>query len=91
MYAILAVAESLAGATIPPPQPSPTPAVLPRRSGDSDSDLLTVHGVAELTGLSEGTFRWWRQVGQGPKSIKLGRRVMYRRADVEKWLAEAES
>jgi hypothetical protein len=25
----------------------------------------------------------------GPKSFKLGWRVMYRRADVERWLAEA--
>jgi predicted DNA-binding transcriptional regulator AlpA len=44
-----------------------------------------------MTRLSVGTLRWWRAVGKGgPESFKLGRRVMYRRADVEKWLEEAQ-
>jgi hypothetical protein len=43
-----------------------------------------------MTRLSEGTLRWWRAVGEGgPASFKLGIRVMYRLADVEKWLQEA--
>jgi hypothetical protein len=34
------------------------------------------------------TLRYWRSVGDcGPKSFKLGRRVLYRRADVERWIA----
>jgi predicted DNA-binding transcriptional regulator AlpA len=37
-----------------------------------------------------GTLRYWRHGGTGgPPSFKLGRRVMYRRAEVEKWLGEA--
>jgi hypothetical protein len=36
-----------------------------------------------------GTLPWWRAVGEdGPESFKLGRRVMYRRTDVEKWLGD---
>jgi excisionase family DNA binding protein len=53
-------------------------------------ELLTVAEVAEMTRLSAGTLRYWRALGEGgPASFKLGRRVMYRRADVEKWLEEA--
>jgi len=44
-----------------------------------------------MTRLSVGTLRWWRSVRAGsPESFKLGRRVMYHRADVEKWLAGAQ-
>ena len=35
------------------------------------------------------TWYHWRTIGQGPKSAKLGRRVVYRRNDVEEWVAEA--
>ncbi|WP_297734717.1 hypothetical protein [Mycobacterium sp.] len=35
--------------------------------------------------------RYWRHSGSGGRrSFKLGRRVMYRRAEVEKWLQEAQ-
>ncbi len=44
-----------------------------------------------MTRLPEGTLRYWRAVGTGgPPSFKLGRRVMYRQADVERWLDEAQ-
>lgn len=50
------------------------------------SDLLTVAEVAEITRLPEATLRWFRHVGKGPKSAKLGRRITYRRSDVEAWI-----
>ncbi|MCM3554011.1 DNA-binding protein [Janibacter melonis] len=35
------------------------------------------------------TLRYWRHTGTGPKGFKLGgRRVMYRRQDVDTWLTE---
>ncbi|MDR3658245.1 MAG: helix-turn-helix domain-containing protein [Mycobacterium sp.] len=47
--------------------------------------------VAAITRLSQGTLRYWRYAGTGgPPSVKLGRRVIYRRVDVEKWLEESE-
>lgn len=53
------------------------------------NDLMTVEEVAELTRTPAATFRYWRHCGdQGPRSFKLGRRVMYRREDVERWLQE---
>lgn len=48
--------------------------------------LLTLSEVAELTRLPEATLRWFRHCCKGPKSGKLGRRVMYRESDVEEWI-----
>src|ERR1700730_9544633 len=56
----------------------------------TNMDLLTIEKVAELTRLPVATLRWYRAMGEGgPKSGKLGRRVVYRRADVEAWIAAA--
>ncbi len=48
--------------------------------------LLRVPEVAELTGIPEATLRFWRHQGTGPRSAKLGRRVVYREADVLDWI-----
>lgn len=51
---------------------------------------MTTQEVAAEVRLSPATLRWFRHQGHGgPKSFKLGRRVMYRRADVEAWVAKA--
>jgi excisionase family DNA binding protein len=85
-YALLSIAESLL-TQHQPRRPGPDPA---GPVGQKHGELLTVAEVAEMTRLSVSTLRWWRSAGAGgPESIKLGRRVMYRRADVEKWLEEA--
>lgn len=49
---------------------------------------LTTAEVADLVRTSPETCRYWRHVGKGPRSFKVGRRVLYRREDVEAWLAE---
>jgi DNA-binding transcriptional MerR regulator len=84
--ALLSIAESLlARQPTRPPGPDPTGS-----AGKQTAELLTVADVAEMTRLSAGTLRYWRALGEGgPASFKLGRRVMYRRADVEKWLEES--
>jgi predicted DNA-binding transcriptional regulator AlpA len=49
--------------------------------------LLRLPEVAQMTGVPENTLRFWRSTGgQGPKSAKLGRRVVYRLEDVEAWI-----
>lgn len=54
---------------------------------DKTQGLLTTAQVAEMTGVSENTLRWWRHVGEGPASFRIGRRkVAYRRDDVDAWL-----
>lgn len=55
------------------------------------TDLLTITEVSAMTRTPEGTLRYWRHVRTGPHSFKIGRRVMYRRADVEAWLEEQYS
>lgn len=51
--------------------------------------LLKLPEVAELIGVPEATLRFWRtDGGRGPKSAKIGRRVVYREADVLAWIEE---
>ena len=50
--------------------------------------LLRLPEVAALTGLPVNTLRFWRHQGTGPKSVKLGRRVVYGECDVVAWIEE---
>jgi DNA-binding transcriptional MerR regulator len=50
---------------------------------------LTTVEVADLARTSPETVRFWRHVGKGPKSFKVGRKVLYAVEDVERWLADA--
>ncbi|PTU55394.1 DNA-binding protein [Sphaerisporangium cinnabarinum] len=53
--------------------------------------LIRTRGVSEMTGVSEGTLRWWRHKGdRGPKSFVLGERrvVVYKESDVLAWIEE---
>jgi DNA-binding transcriptional MerR regulator len=49
-------------------------------------DLMTTAEVADLTRAPQSTVRYWRFCGTGPCSFRVGRRVLYRRADVQRWL-----
>lgn len=53
---------------------------------DELGDLLTLHEVAELLRVPDGTLRYWRHCKTGPDSYKIGRHVRYRRHDVYAWL-----
>lgn len=55
--------------------------------------LLRIGEVAEWTGISENTLRFWRSLAQGasprhigPPSAKFGRRIVYRQSDVQAWI-----
>ena len=52
---------------------------------------MTTNEVAELVRTSPETVRYWRHVGTGPKSFKVGRRVLYEAADVTAWLADRKA
>jgi predicted DNA-binding transcriptional regulator AlpA len=52
----------------------------------SMTKLLRIPEVSELTGIPEATLRFYRHQGTGPKSAKLGRRVVYREVDVQAWV-----
>ena len=51
------------------------------------SKFLTTVEVAELCRTAPETVRFWRHIGKGPSSFKLGRRVLYDVEDVEHWIA----
>ncbi|MGW2566901.1 helix-turn-helix transcriptional regulator [Streptomyces sp. NPDC001537] len=50
--------------------------------------LAAPEEVADFLGLPIATLAQWRYLGKGPRSIKVGRHVRYRWADVERWLDE---
>ena len=50
-------------------------------------DVASRPQVAEYTGISVPTLaRWAMEAGKGPKFVKAGGRVLYRKADVLAWL-----
>ncbi|WP_024366182.1 helix-turn-helix transcriptional regulator [Arthrobacter sp. TB 26] len=51
--------------------------------------LHTMDEVAEMLRKSPAQLRWMRHNGTGPKSAKLGGRVMYREQDVIDWVNAA--
>lgn len=53
-------------------------------------EMLTTSQLSAEYGIPEATLRWWRHADQGPASFKLGRRVVYRRESVEKWITAQE-
>lgn len=48
--------------------------------------LLRIEAVAEITGVSPDTLRHWRHRGTGPRSARMGRRIVYRESDVAAWI-----
>ena len=50
------------------------------------AEYLSTAEAAEFIGLAVGTLELWRSRGEGPAHVRLGRRVVYRKADVEAWL-----
>ncbi|MGW0327675.1 helix-turn-helix transcriptional regulator [Nocardia sp. NPDC003183] len=53
-------------------------------------ELADAHGEYGEYNFTIGTLRYWRHIGYGPASFTLGRRVFYRRTDIEEWITEQE-
>lgn len=51
--------------------------------------FLITEEVAELCRTTPETVRYWRHVGKGPKSFRLGRRVLYATEDVQAFIEAA--
>lgn len=49
-------------------------------------DLMNISEVSELTLTPAPTLRYWRSMKKGPRSFKLGGRVVYKRHDVLHWI-----
>lgn len=52
---------------------------------------LTTEGVADMLRTTVETVRYWRHIGKGPSSFKLGRRVLYALEDVEHYVERART
>ena len=56
-----------------------------RNLGD---EMLSLQEAAQLLRVPEGTLRYWRHLGSGPRSFKVGRHVRYWRTDLILWLTD---
>ena len=61
-----------------------------RKAEENHDDLLLMPEAAALARMSVSTLRWLRHRGEGPTGFRLGRRVVFRRAEVEQWIAQHE-
>jgi hypothetical protein len=55
-------------------------------TAEPSADLLTIAEAALLLRAPIATLRYWRHLGTGPHSFRLGRRVVYRREDLCSWI-----
>lgn len=53
--------------------------------------FMTTAEVAEVLRTPSETVRYWRHIDKGPKSFKIGRRVLYAVEDVEAFIAGART
>jgi predicted DNA-binding transcriptional regulator AlpA len=51
-------------------------------------ELLTIDEAAALLRAPVATLRYWRHIGTGPRSFRVGRAVRYWHNDVVTWLDE---
>lgn len=59
---------------------------------DTDqNDLMTPAEVSAVLRRPLGTLRQWRHRGYGPRPIRLGGSVVYRRSAVEAFVRECEA
>ncbi|PKV95899.1 hypothetical protein ATK30_6832 [Amycolatopsis echigonensis] len=51
-------------------------------------EYLVTEELAARFRTADSTIRYWRMIGYGPRGVKVGRRVLYSLAEVEKFEAE---
>ncbi|KAA0699975.1 helix-turn-helix domain-containing protein [Neorhizobium sp. P12A] len=52
--------------------------------------LLDLAAVLAVVPVHAATLRRWRAAGRFPAPIKIGRRVLWSAAAIERWIAEEE-
>jgi predicted DNA-binding transcriptional regulator AlpA len=50
-------------------------------------ELVACDKIAKMLGIATQTLANWRSEGCGPRYLKVGRLVYYRRSDISAWLA----
>jgi predicted DNA-binding transcriptional regulator AlpA len=61
-------------------------AAMPDHTNRHEPELLTIAEAAELLRAPVATLRYWQHCNTGPRSFRLGRRVLYRRDDRLAWV-----
>jgi len=56
----------------------------------NEPELLTSVEAAQITRTPLATLRYWRHLGIGPRSFRIGRRVVYRKTDLHEWITSEE-
>lgn len=64
---------------------------VPTNGRTDGGDLLTIEQLSEYLKVPTATIYAWRHEGVGPRALKAGRALRYRRADVDGWLARDEA
>ena len=54
----------------------------------ANDELLTMKEVAGVVRVPVATLRYWRHLGSGPRSFRVGRSVRYWRTEVLHWLEQ---
>ena len=53
--------------------------------GDTPQQFMTPDEVANLLQVPVATLYGWRYKGVGPLSVRVGKHIRYRRADIDAW------
>jgi len=61
---------------------------IPEPRNNLGDEMFTLQEACAYLRIPEGTLRYWRHLGAGPRSFKVGRHVRYWRADLVLWLSE---
>ena len=59
---------------------------MPEHTAGDEPELLTITEAADVLRAPVATLRYWRHLGTGPSSFRLGRRVLYRTDDLRNWI-----
>jgi excisionase family DNA binding protein len=58
------------------------------RDNHEGDDMLSIDEAAEFLRVPVATLRYWRHIGEGPFSFRIGRHVRYWRTDLVIWRAD---
>jgi hypothetical protein len=63
-----------------------SPQVTPTGDPHANDELLTIGEVADIVRVPVATLRYWRHLGTGPRSFRVGRGVRCWHNEVITWL-----
>jgi excisionase family DNA binding protein len=59
-------------------------------SSTAQAERLSVTEAAEYLGVAVTTLYGWRTRQHGPRSAKVGRKLVYLRGELDRWLRDAQ-